>query len=177
MRRKQWTYYEHMCFLKAHVEMYGLADGSSNSDSPKSGSTNQNPTKRTKRDPIELEEEADYADYDVHQDQIDSAAEEHQVEYITFEAEDQEHEETVYEISSKHHEEKETHLEEEPPEEISSHSDDKSTEQVQVKYVCTDPDERFLLSCAPVLKRLSVKKNALLKMKIQQLLYEVEFGD
>lgn len=41
----------------------------------------------------------------------------------------------------------------------------------------TDPDERFLLSCAPVLKRLSTQKNALLKLKIQQLLYEVEFGD
>lgn len=41
----------------------------------------------------------------------------------------------------------------------------------------TDPDERFLLSCAPVLKRLSTQKNALLKLRIQQLLYEVEFGD
>lgn len=43
--------------------------------------------------------------------------------------------------------------------------------------IISDPDERFLLSCAPVLKRLPVRKNALVKLRIQQLLYEVEFGD
>lgn len=47
----------------------------------------------------------------------------------------------------------------------------------QTAVSITDPDERFLLSCAPVFKRLSTQKNALLKLKIQQLLYEVEFGD
>jgi translation initiation factor IF-2 len=44
-----------------------------------------------------------------------------------------------------------------------------------ISVVVVDPDERYLLSCLPVLKRVSHQKNALLKMKIQQLLYEVEF--
>lgn len=40
-----------------------------------------------------------------------------------------------------------------------------------------DPDERFLLSCAPILKRLSNKKNALARLKIQQILYNIEFDE
>lgn len=40
-----------------------------------------------------------------------------------------------------------------------------------------DSDERFLLSSAPVLKRLSHKKNALARIRIQQILYDIEFGD
>lgn len=43
--------------------------------------------------------------------------------------------------------------------------------------VHNDPDEKFLLSCLPVFKRLNTKKNALARMKIQQLLYEIEFED
>lgn len=41
----------------------------------------------------------------------------------------------------------------------------------------SDPDERFLLSCAPILKRLSNKKNALARLKIQQLLFDIEFDE
>ncbi|XP_053677804.1 uncharacterized protein LOC128727877 [Anopheles nili] len=41
----------------------------------------------------------------------------------------------------------------------------------------TDPDERFLLSCAPILRRLSNKKNQMARLKIQQVLYEVEYGE
>lgn len=40
-----------------------------------------------------------------------------------------------------------------------------------------DPDERFLLSCLPILKRLPNKKNALARLKIQQLLFEIEFDE
>ncbi|XP_045771488.1 uncharacterized protein LOC123871621 [Maniola jurtina] len=40
----------------------------------------------------------------------------------------------------------------------------------------TDPDELFLLSCAPTLKRLNPKQNAVARLKIQQVLYEAEFG-
>lgn len=40
-----------------------------------------------------------------------------------------------------------------------------------------DPDERFLLSCAPILKRLTNKKNVLAKIKIQTLLYELEYDE
>ncbi|KAG6447082.1 transcription factor Adf-1-like [Manduca sexta] len=41
----------------------------------------------------------------------------------------------------------------------------------------TDPDELFLLSCAPTLKRLNSKKNAVARLKIQKVLYEAEFGN
>ncbi|CAH0398062.1 unnamed protein product [Chilo suppressalis] len=41
----------------------------------------------------------------------------------------------------------------------------------------TDPDELFLLSCAPILKRLNAKQNAGARLKIQQVLYEAEFGN
>ncbi|CAG9786383.1 unnamed protein product [Diatraea saccharalis] len=41
----------------------------------------------------------------------------------------------------------------------------------------TDPDELFLLSCAPILKRLNPKQNAGARLKIQQVLYEAEFGN
>ncbi|XP_053608008.1 uncharacterized protein LOC128673877 [Plodia interpunctella] len=40
----------------------------------------------------------------------------------------------------------------------------------------TDPDELFLLSCAPILKRVNAKQNARARLKIQQVLYEAEFG-
>jgi BESS motif len=48
-------------------------------------------------------------------------------------------------------------------------------QDTSISMVVVDPDERYLLSCLPVLKRLSPQKNALIKLKIQQLLYEVEF--
>lgn len=38
-----------------------------------------------------------------------------------------------------------------------------------------DSDERFLLSCLPIMKRLPTRKNALARLRIQQLLYEIEF--
>ncbi|XP_049283652.1 uncharacterized protein LOC125763952 [Anopheles funestus] len=41
----------------------------------------------------------------------------------------------------------------------------------------TDPDERFLLSCAPILRRLPNKKNVLARLKIQQLLFELEYDE
>lgn len=43
--------------------------------------------------------------------------------------------------------------------------------------VVTDPDERFLLSCLPILQRLDNKKNASARLQIQQVLYNVEFNE
>lgn len=40
-----------------------------------------------------------------------------------------------------------------------------------------DSEEQFLLSCAPALKRLSQRKNALARLKIQQILFNIEFGE
>lgn len=40
-----------------------------------------------------------------------------------------------------------------------------------------DSDDKFLLSLSPALKRLNAKKNFLARIKIQQLLYEIEFDE
>lgn len=40
-----------------------------------------------------------------------------------------------------------------------------------------DSDDKFLLSLSPALKRLSAKKNFLARIKIQQLLFEIEFDE
>ncbi|XP_063699622.1 uncharacterized protein LOC134830162 [Culicoides brevitarsis] len=40
-----------------------------------------------------------------------------------------------------------------------------------------DSDERFLISLAPTLRRLDTKKNTLARIKIQQLLFELEFDE
>lgn len=54
-----------------------------------------------------------------------------------------------------------------------------STDEEATSCSCnnrTDPDELFLISCAPTLKRLNAKQNALARLKIQQVLLEAEFG-
>lgn len=51
-----------------------------------------------------------------------------------------------------------------------------STEEEPCQCNRTDPDELFLLSCASTLKRLNSKQNAVARLKIQQVLYEAEFG-
>lgn len=40
-----------------------------------------------------------------------------------------------------------------------------------------DSDERFLLSCLSTLQRLPKKKNALARLKIQQILFDLEFEE
>lgn len=40
-----------------------------------------------------------------------------------------------------------------------------------------DADEHFLLSYLPTLKRMTPKQNAIAKIKIQQVLFDVEFGN
>lgn len=54
---------------------------------------------------------------------------------------------------------------------------EQSLEVTSVSAYGLDPDERFLLSCSPILKRLSHKKNALARLKMQQILYDIEFGE
>ncbi|RZC34398.1 transcription factor Adf-1-like [Asbolus verrucosus] len=40
-----------------------------------------------------------------------------------------------------------------------------------------DSDEQFLLSCLPALKRLQPRVNAIARMRIQQVLFQIEFGN
>lgn len=39
-----------------------------------------------------------------------------------------------------------------------------------------DSEEKFLLSCAPALSRFTNRQKALARLKIQQILYDIEFG-
>lgn len=66
---------------------------------------------------------------------------------------------------------------EEPYTSSSNNQQTKNIEILETRQFSDDPDEKFLLSCLPVLKRLPPRKNAYLKLKIQTLLYEVEFAD
>ncbi|XP_018578833.1 uncharacterized protein LOC108916950 [Anoplophora glabripennis] len=52
---------------------------------------------------------------------------------------------------------------------------DKQTQLVVVPK--QDADEQFMLSCVPILKRLSTRNNMLARMQIQSLLFNLEFGD
>ncbi|XP_058059446.1 uncharacterized protein LOC131210249 [Anopheles bellator] len=51
------------------------------------------------------------------------------------------------------------------------------TKETDARLGITDPDERFLMSCAPILQRLPNKKNLLARLKIQQMLYELEYDE
>ncbi|KFB47776.1 hypothetical protein ZHAS_00015847 [Anopheles sinensis] len=49
--------------------------------------------------------------------------------------------------------------------------------EMDARLGITDPDERFLMSCAPILRRLPNKKNLIARLRIQQLLYELEYDE
>ncbi|XP_035772864.1 uncharacterized protein LOC118456322 [Anopheles albimanus] len=51
------------------------------------------------------------------------------------------------------------------------------TKESDARLGITDSDERFLLSCAPILQQLPAKKNHLARLKIQQLLYELQYDE
>uniref|UniRef100_A0A182PFN5 MADF domain-containing protein n=1 Tax=Anopheles epiroticus TaxID=199890 RepID=A0A182PFN5_9DIPT len=52
-----------------------------------------------------------------------------------------------------------------------------SSKESDARLGITDPDERFLLSCAPILRRLPNKKNLLARLRIQQMLFELEYDE
>lgn len=45
------------------------------------------------------------------------------------------------------------------------------------KQESMDSDEKFLLSLAPSMRRLPVKKNTMARIRIQQLLFEMEYDE
>ncbi|XP_029708440.1 uncharacterized protein LOC115254898 isoform X2 [Aedes albopictus] len=197
MKRKKWVYFEQMSFLRGHVELYGISETDSASDKetivPESSRI------------IGYQEyvTADQSDYLTCDEGVEEQYDDGNTEYIYEEVE--EASATAYAIATKASPLEEnmsggdqeamstTIIDERQELELSQEEEEEITDAVTVPLVdpsekvteiacqtavsITDPDERFLLSCAPVFKRLSTQKNALLKLKIQQLLYEVEFGD
>ncbi|XP_001867033.2 uncharacterized protein LOC6050421 [Culex quinquefasciatus] len=199
MKRKKWVYYELMSFLRSHVELYGnehhfsIADTESISDKE----TILSEGNRL----IQLD---DYVTEDGEflgcSDEVEDQFDENQTEYIYEDVEETstatvctipETHESLEEANSsgnsarieviqqkQHHTEQ---MQDDTVKPVTTVPVVESSQQVvapsPATVAITDPDERFLLSCAPVLKRLSTQKNALVKLKIQQLLYEVEFGD
>ncbi|KAJ8962438.1 hypothetical protein NQ314_005734 [Rhamnusium bicolor] len=65
-------------------------------------------------------------------------------------------------------------LQDERPDELSRYGDDQLMEIITKK---DDPDEQFMLSCVPSLKRLMPRDNMIARMQIQSLLFNLEFGD
>ena len=60
---------------------------------------------------------------------------------------------------------------------VNSHLTETNTENNNNnKAFLMESDEKFLLSCAPALRRLTTRQNALARLKIQQILYEIEFA-
>lgn len=60
---------------------------------------------------------------------------------------------------------------------LSSTISNETTHRNDTDNIVMDQNDKFLLSCSPVLKRLANKKNALARLKIQQILFEIEFGE
>ncbi|XP_055638351.1 transcription factor Adf-1-like [Toxorhynchites rutilus septentrionalis] len=184
MKRKKWIYYEQMGFLRTHVELYGISETDSASDKE----TVQSETTRIIRIPDYVTDQTEYLTCE---DAVEEHYEDNQTEYIYEDVE--ETSPTTFAVHAK-----QESLEEDNVEHIVHAHNHQKLELTQedgntitvpliesVENVMnpsqtasiTDPDERFLLSCAPVLKRLSTRKNALVKLRIQQLLYEVEFDE
>ncbi|XP_058445870.1 transcription factor Adf-1-like [Malaya genurostris] len=192
MKRKKWIYYEHMSFLRSHVELYGISETDSASDKETIASDRT----RIIHIPEFVTEQGEYISCE---EAVEEQYDDNQTEYV-YEVEEVSPTTTTstYAVEAKHESSQNVEVEESVVESSEAHAEDlelireeESTAEMTQSdtaggevtnsncsnAVVTDPDERFLLSCAPVLKRLSTKKNALVKLKIQQLLYDVEFGE
>lgn len=87
------------------------------------------------------------------------------------------HHHHLHQQQAQHHNQHQLQHQQIHPEHNTSSTEEQNIEIASVSTYGLDPDERFLLSCAPILKRLSNKKNALARLKVQQILYEIEFGE
>ncbi|XP_053696328.1 transcription factor Adf-1-like [Sabethes cyaneus] len=189
LKRKKWVYYEHMSFLRNHVELYGISETDSISDK-----------ETVTSDDAQIIHIAEFVTEQVNGEHgVGDQFDDNQTEYVYEEVEevspaaytleakqestqevrpDQSMEATVA-AAMVHHD---LDLSQDEDNSVNMPFLDHTSEEVHFantnpSIMINDPDERFLLSCAPVLKRLPARKNALVKLRIQQLLYEVEFGD
>lgn len=63
---------------------------------------------------------------------------------------------------------------------VTATNDDSRQEEFEdrsLSWRTIDTDEQFLLSCLTTMKRLSRRRNALVRLQIQKLMYEAEFAD
>ncbi|XP_058056569.1 uncharacterized protein LOC131207950 [Anopheles bellator] len=153
--RRLWPYYERLLFLRDHVEVYRLKmmDGSKWESRPASPDMTVQKVEEASNESIYDESQPEYYEID----------EEMAMTMVDLD------EQNVQELQS---EEASSAPRKRPSTRKTSETCGFEAEHPQP---IVDPDERFLLSCAPVLQRLSKKKNALVRLKIQQLLYQVEF--
>lgn len=186
-RLKVWKYYHNLDYLRNHVDLYRLDENSvskhSNdeqsqdleyeSNNEQSGSSSMmrhdynspNVSIKGKTNTFKVLVEADGNDpYKTAEYTVFETNQDGELEDIDQSNNDQIYLEPI--------EAEDYQLESEPVDPKNNQS--KKTEILN--QVTNDPDEKFLMSCLPVLKRLNPQKNALLKLKIQTLLYEIEFG-
>lgn len=156
-RKKPWRFYYDLEFLKPHVELFRLEE---------TGNASVNAKNEFMQDSGIIS--CDFVK-DSNQIQVVVSKNEHETtEYTVYHDEGEEEEEAHKEIFMDEMENFSNENEE--------NQTDKNIEIIESRTT-DDPDEKFLMSCLPVFKRLSARKNALLKLKIQTLLFEVEFGD
>lgn len=195
-RKRTWKYYNDCDFLRPYVELYRL-DVEESQSTPVTKQEKSTPTRKGKTDnatPVTSITSTGMIRCE-YSNKITGAPETYKVllqnddeedtEYQIFEANEAgELQEVRTGHSDGHMEEYEEYeaddTEYQEENEGRTRAENKTIEIVDLpvkKPPSDDPDEKFLMSCLPVLKRLSNKKNALLKLKIQTLLFEVEFGD
>uniref|UniRef100_A0A336LNX8 CSON015178 protein n=1 Tax=Culicoides sonorensis TaxID=179676 RepID=A0A336LNX8_CULSO len=183
-RQKVWKFYDKLDYLRNHVELFRLDESSSAVKSNQNDDQSQdhtefdrvhekktmvrhdymNTSRQGKTSTIKVLVEGngdDQAEYTVYETNQDGDLEEN----------DQENNEQIY---LEPIETEDYQIENESESEATKKKDLKNFEIIS--SFSNDPDEKFLMSCLPVLKRLSARKNALLKLKIQTLLFEIEFG-
>ncbi|XP_063701108.1 transcription factor Adf-1-like [Culicoides brevitarsis] len=192
-RQKVWKYYNNLDYLRSHVELYRIDDErvtgggvvatkiSNCNDEQSQGeseyetssrqeySTPTNTKSKTNTIKVLVEAEgndpyktAEYTLYETNQD----------VELDDLENTNND------QIYLEHIDTDEYQIDNEPMETSNMKKEQQQQKKVEIisQPASNDPDEKFLMSCLPVLKRVNAQKNALLKLKIQMLLYEVEFG-
>lgn len=185
---KNWIYYKDLCFLKPNVELFGINESLDTSKIVDPLTEQAQATEHTIYEieyQIENEEEMETEILQmprmslVKQDgkpyarQIHpQSQDEQQTEYIIEPTEEKGQEYGVRRIEEK---EKSTdtsvHRSVDPNDDLPAPSSTKNYMQF------LDSDEKFLLSCAPALKRLTPRQNSYIRLSIQKLLFDVEFGN
>lgn len=190
-RQKIWKYYNNLDYLRSHVELYRLDDVSDRVGNK----SISNDELQDSQDQMEFEatsnqqmDNSSMIRHDYNSGNVAMKGKTNTIKVLV-EAEGADSEYTLYETNQDGELDEldqgnndQIYLEPIDAEDYHINNESLEPKKEQTKKIgilsqmSNDPDEKFLMSCLPVLKRVSAQKNALLKLKIQTLLYEIEFG-
>lgn len=201
-QQKVWNFYDDLKFLKPHVELFRL--DSNGRDDEQITYVKESFIESSEEGRLYLLEEEDVEDrvasYEIKladkdyesqlitEDNLTDGYEEtnsnEQTEYVYDESQSNENEHTSYDVDSdeisEHREQRVTS----PSNIIPNHEkldirkspSPPNAPSPTVKTI-VDPDERYLISCLPAFKRFTPQQKAYVRMGIEKLFYDVEFGD